>query len=246
MGSDQFGATIMVSGTMGNVNSTQAVILRLSNIEVRPTFPCQSIQICLNCASRSLTVAKLSVSVDIQSTSTWTETWAHRTLNHHRSIKHSIELWTSMPVTSSPSRTTSSITSCMSEKLIRIFREPCQIAIWFRGGAMFLEDGVEVGNVFRGNLAVFVRTSSSLLNEDVTPAAFWVWRHRSYCCWSRVTVLRLLLQDHQSQQHRGKQCCSWRYSLRLLVPNACYSRWALILQLPELLSIPTTNGSILE
>lgn len=39
---------------------------------------------------------------------------------------------------------------------------------------MFLEDGVEVGNVFRGNLAVFVRTSSSLLNEDVTPAAFWV------------------------------------------------------------------------
>lgn len=39
---------------------------------------------------------------------------------------------------------------------------------------MFLEDGIEVGNVFRGNLAVFVRTSSSLLNEDVTPAAFWV------------------------------------------------------------------------
>ena len=44
----------------------------------------------------------------------------------------------------------------------------------FRGGAFFLEDGVEVGNVLSGNLAVFVRTSSSLLNEDVTPAAFWV------------------------------------------------------------------------
>ncbi|CAF3637436.1 unnamed protein product [Rotaria sp. Silwood1] len=42
------------------------------------------------------------------------------------------------------------------------------------GGAMFLEDGVEIGNVLRGNLAVYVRTSSSLLNEDVTPAAFWV------------------------------------------------------------------------
>jgi len=42
------------------------------------------------------------------------------------------------------------------------------------GGAMFLEDGVEIGNVLRGNLAVFVRTSSSLLNDDVTPAAFWV------------------------------------------------------------------------
>ncbi|CAF1300760.1 unnamed protein product, partial [Adineta ricciae] len=42
------------------------------------------------------------------------------------------------------------------------------------GGAMFLEDGVEIGNTFDGNLAVFVRTSSSLLNEDVTPAAIWV------------------------------------------------------------------------
>ncbi len=39
---------------------------------------------------------------------------------------------------------------------------------------MFLSDGIEVGHVFRGNLAVFVRTSSSLLNEDLTPAAFWV------------------------------------------------------------------------
>ncbi|CAF3091006.1 unnamed protein product [Rotaria socialis] len=41
------------------------------------------------------------------------------------------------------------------------------------GGAIFLEDGVEVGNVLRGNLAVFVQTSSSLLNEDLTPAAIW-------------------------------------------------------------------------
>lgn len=37
------------------------------------------------------------------------------------------------------------------------------------GGAYFLEDGIEIGNSFIGNLAVFVRTSSSLLNEDVTP-----------------------------------------------------------------------------
>ncbi len=42
------------------------------------------------------------------------------------------------------------------------------------GGAYFMEDGVEIGNTFKNNLAVFVRTSSSLLNEDVTPAAFWV------------------------------------------------------------------------
>jgi len=41
------------------------------------------------------------------------------------------------------------------------------------GGAYFLEDGIEIGNIFQYNLAVFVKTSSSLLNEDVTPAAFW-------------------------------------------------------------------------
>lgn len=43
-----------------------------------------------------------------------------------------------------------------------------------RGSAFFLADGIEIGNVFRRNLAVFVRASSSLLNEDLTPAAFWV------------------------------------------------------------------------
>jgi hypothetical protein len=42
------------------------------------------------------------------------------------------------------------------------------------GGAFFLEDGVEIGNKFTYNLAVFVRTSSSLLNEDATPAGFWI------------------------------------------------------------------------
>lgn len=37
------------------------------------------------------------------------------------------------------------------------------------GGAFFLEDGIEIGNNFQYNLAVFVKTSSSLLNEDSTP-----------------------------------------------------------------------------
>ena len=40
------------------------------------------------------------------------------------------------------------------------------------GGAYFLEDGIEIGNVFKNNLAVFVRTSTSLLNEDTTPGTF--------------------------------------------------------------------------
>ena len=41
------------------------------------------------------------------------------------------------------------------------------------GGALFLEDGIEHGNTFQYNLAVFVRESSSLLNDDITPASFW-------------------------------------------------------------------------
>lgn len=42
-----------------------------------------------------------------------------------------------------------------------------------RGGAYFLEDGIEIGNTFKNNLAVFVVTSSSLINEDVTPGKLY-------------------------------------------------------------------------
>ncbi|GFS10808.1 polycystic kidney and hepatic disease-like 1 [Elysia marginata] len=41
------------------------------------------------------------------------------------------------------------------------------------GGSFFLEDGDETGNTFQHNLAVFVRSSTSLRNDDITPAAFW-------------------------------------------------------------------------
>jgi hypothetical protein len=40
------------------------------------------------------------------------------------------------------------------------------------GGAYFLEDDIEIGNVYKNNLAVFVKPSSSLLNEDFTPGIF--------------------------------------------------------------------------
>ena len=42
------------------------------------------------------------------------------------------------------------------------------------GHAFFTEDGIEAYNVIQYNLAVFTRTSSSLLNVDVTPASYWV------------------------------------------------------------------------
>ncbi|KAI8520654.1 Fibrocystin-L [Branchiostoma belcheri] len=42
------------------------------------------------------------------------------------------------------------------------------------GGSFFLEDGIEQDNKIQYNLAVFVKSSTSLLNDDITPAAFWV------------------------------------------------------------------------
>lgn len=42
------------------------------------------------------------------------------------------------------------------------------------GGAFFIEDGIETQNILQYNLAVFVKQSTSLLNDDVTPAAYWV------------------------------------------------------------------------
>ncbi len=41
-----------------------------------------------------------------------------------------------------------------------------------KGGGFVLQDGRETGNEFRYNLAVFVRSSSSSYNQDLTPAAF--------------------------------------------------------------------------
>ena len=42
------------------------------------------------------------------------------------------------------------------------------------GGAVFIEDGIEHGNKIQYNLVVFCKQSTSLQNDDITPAAFWV------------------------------------------------------------------------
>ncbi len=42
------------------------------------------------------------------------------------------------------------------------------------GGTIFLEDGVEIGNIIIYNLMIFTRQSTSLQNDDTTPAAFWI------------------------------------------------------------------------
>ncbi|XP_038070546.1 fibrocystin-L-like isoform X1 [Patiria miniata] len=48
------------------------------------------------------------------------------------------------------------------------------VAYNIMGHAYFLEDGIETGNIIQYNLGVFVRSSSSLLNVDITPATYWV------------------------------------------------------------------------
>lgn len=41
------------------------------------------------------------------------------------------------------------------------------------GGALFLEDGIETKNYYGHVLVLFCKASSSLLNDDITPAGFW-------------------------------------------------------------------------
>ncbi|XP_071946075.1 fibrocystin-L-like [Antedon mediterranea] len=48
------------------------------------------------------------------------------------------------------------------------------VAFDIMGHAYFMEDGIEMGNIIQYNLGVFVKSSSSLLNVDITPAAFWL------------------------------------------------------------------------
>ena len=48
------------------------------------------------------------------------------------------------------------------------------------GHAYFLEDGIETKNILQYNLAIFVKPASSLLNTDISPAAFWVTNPDNY------------------------------------------------------------------
>ena len=43
-----------------------------------------------------------------------------------------------------------------------------------KGNAFFMEDGIETGNAIQYNLGIFVTSSTSTLNVDVTPASYWV------------------------------------------------------------------------
>lgn len=81
------------------------------------------------------------------------------------------------------------------------------------GGAYFLEDGIEIGNIFKYNLAVFVKTSSSLLSEDVTPGLLNT-KSKTF----RVSIIQ---NDHQILFYDFLFCRGvWADSIKALINDA--------------------------
>ncbi|CAF0814130.1 unnamed protein product, partial [Brachionus calyciflorus] len=135
IGSDEFGATIMLHADMDAPRTREYVIARIQNVElyhVGQSFRIgrYPIHFHLNGDMRSSYVKEISI---------------------RKSFNRAINIHGSNYVT-------------ISRNFIYDIM----------GGAYFLEDGVEIGNEFSYNLAIFVKSSSSLLNEDSTPAAYWV------------------------------------------------------------------------
>ncbi|CAF3664415.1 unnamed protein product [Rotaria sordida] len=135
IGSDQFGATIMVSASTYSFDGIQRAILRLSNIEVYYV-------------GQAFRLGRYPVHFHMNGNMNLSYI---KSSSIHQTFNRAINIHASHYVT------------IENNVIYNIM-----------GGAIFLEDGVETGNVLYGNLVVYVRTSSSLLNEDVTPAAFWV------------------------------------------------------------------------
>lgn len=57
---------------------------------------------------------------------------------------------------------------------VHYLRVQRNVAYEIMGHAYFIEDAVETKNVIEGNLGLVIRASSTLLNTDQTPAAFWI------------------------------------------------------------------------
>uniref|UniRef100_A0A673FZ74 Fibrocystin-L-like n=1 Tax=Sinocyclocheilus rhinocerous TaxID=307959 RepID=A0A673FZ74_9TELE len=97
------------------------------------------------------------------------------------------------------------------------------------GGAFFIEDGIETGNILQYNLAVFVKQSTSLLNDDVTPAAYWVTnpnntiRHNAaaggthFGFWYRM-------HDHPDSPSYDPNICQKRVPLGQFFNNTVHSQ----------------------
>ncbi len=151
IGSDQFGATIMASGSELSSDDTQFVILRISNIEVNENIfyvIIKNIFSQITYAGQAFRLGRYPV---------------HFHMNGNMSLSYI--------KSSSIHHTFNRAVNIHASNYVSVANN---VIYDIMGGAVFLEDGVEIGNVMQGNLAIFVQPSSSLLNEDITPAAFWV------------------------------------------------------------------------
>ncbi|KAG1658049.1 hypothetical protein FOA52_004208 [Chlamydomonas sp. UWO 241] len=97
------------------------------------------------------------------------------------------------------------------------------------GHAFFLEDGIETGNTFDGNLGFRTRPSFALLNTDSSPATFWItnpnntWTNNvaggseaGYGFWFR-------LQDHpDGPSYTPDVCPKYTFSNNVAHSNALY------------------------
>ena len=130
IGSDQFGATIMINGAQANSIGNENVIARISNVE-------------LYHVGQSYRLGRYPIHFHMigDSPSSYVSECAV-----HESFNRAVNIHATNYVT--------------VEKTV-IYD--------IMGGAFFLEDGIEIGNTFQYNLAVFVKGSSTLLNEDSTP-----------------------------------------------------------------------------
>lgn len=134
LGTDQFGAIILINGKRREANEPESVIGRFSNVE-------------LFHVGQAFRLGRYPIHFHMNGdmpSSYVRECAIHQSFNRATNIHAS--------------------------NYVTIERN---VIYNIMGGAYFLEDGIEIGNRFLYNLAVFVRTSSSLLNEDITPAAFW-------------------------------------------------------------------------
>uniref|UniRef100_A0A8C4XEU0 PKHD1 like 1 n=1 Tax=Erpetoichthys calabaricus TaxID=27687 RepID=A0A8C4XEU0_ERPCA len=97
------------------------------------------------------------------------------------------------------------------------------------GGALIFEDGSETGNVLQYNLAVFVMQSTSLLNDDITPAAFWISnpnniiRHNAVAGGSHIGFW-YRLQDRVSGELHDANICEKNEILGQFYNNSVHSQ----------------------
>ena len=121
------------------------------------------------------------------------------------------------------------------------------VAYNIMGNAMFLEDGIETGNTFDHNLVVFTKGSSSLLNKDITPAAFWITNpDNSYSNNVAAGGSHLgfwyQLNAHPTGPSFVETICPKNIPLRLFADNTAHSNgWYGLWVFEEM--VPTKNGN---